>query len=216
MPEINMSKIFKSIKQDCKGNDEIQNLKVPSVVGGRVNMILGIRYQNIYPEQVHKFPSGLTVFKSQLLPATPGAVACIGGPVSALDSISSAMGGQSAIRYMSTLIMNINSSYKPRLDFFPELNPNADVIDPDILDVNDIDINADKESSPVDADFEDSLHDDREVRVGSKQVGRGFGDHCEDISGETGKEQEANSLRKKKLKKKKRKSKLPTATAAKE
>ena len=135
MPEIPLAKIFSNIKKKCKYNKEIKNLKVPNVVGGRVNMILGIRYQNIYPKPVHQFPNGLTVFKSQLLPAYPGAVACIGGPVSALDNLSGAMGGQSAVKYLSTLVTNINSVYKPRIDFFPEFKERNEMIDLDIPEV---------------------------------------------------------------------------------
>ena len=143
MPVIAMAKIFKKIKKRCN-KKEIKNLEVPKVVGGRVNMILGIRYQNIYPIPIHQFPNGLTVFKSQLMPAFPGAVACIGGPVSALDNIASALGGQSAIKYMTTLVTGIRSVYKPRLDFFPEFKNRPDLIDKDIPGVEEIftDVNA--------------------------------------------------------------------------
>ena len=138
MPEIPLAKIYNDIKKKCKWNKEIQNLTVPRVVESKVNMILGIRYQNIYPKPVHQFPNGLTVFKSQLLPAFPGALACIGGPVSALNNLSSAMGGQTAIRYMSTLVTDINSMYKPRIDFFPEFKQRPELIDLDIPEVEEI------------------------------------------------------------------------------
>ena len=42
MPTVNLIKIFNSL------NKEIQNIKVPGVVGGRVDMILGLKYLNIY------------------------------------------------------------------------------------------------------------------------------------------------------------------------
>ena len=47
-------------------------------------------------------------------------ITCIGGPISALDNLSGALGGQVAIKYMSSLIRDINSVYRPRVDFFPE------------------------------------------------------------------------------------------------
>ena len=49
-----------------------------------------------------------------------GRVACIGGSVSgvsALDNIASVLGGQSSVVYMSTLVTNTDSIYRPRLDF---------------------------------------------------------------------------------------------------
>ena len=81
MPEIDMIKIFNSIKKNSKEIKSIQNLKVPKFVGGKIDMILGIKYQNIYPELVHQFPNGLAAFKSKLMPAIPGAVACIEDPL---------------------------------------------------------------------------------------------------------------------------------------
>ena len=135
MDEINLQKLFESIKKKCVKNKEVKNLKVPKIVGGRINMILGIKYQNIYPQPVHHFPNGLTVFKSQLLPAFPGAIAYIGGPVSALNNIAGALGGQSAIKYMSSLLTDLGK-YRSKVDLFPGVEMNGDMIDHDIPDVN--------------------------------------------------------------------------------
>lgn len=52
MDEINLQKLFESIKKKCVKNKEVKNLKVPKIIGGRINMILGIKYQNIYPQPV--------------------------------------------------------------------------------------------------------------------------------------------------------------------
>ena len=82
MPCLNLAPAFEQIKGECASNHRIQNLKIPKVVGGKVQMILGIRYQSIYPEILHTFPSGFTVFESKLRPTEDGAFACIGGPVS--------------------------------------------------------------------------------------------------------------------------------------
>ena len=120
MDEINLQKLFESIKKKCVKNKEVKNLKVPKIVGGRINMILGIKYQNIY---------------SQLLPAFPGAIAYIGGPVSALNNIAGALGGQSAIKYMSSLLTDLGK-YRSKVDLFPGVEMNGDMIDHDIPDVN--------------------------------------------------------------------------------
>ena len=94
MPCLNLVPAFEQIKAqaECASNHRIQNLKIPKVVGGKVQMILGIRYQSIYPEILHTFPSGLTVFESKLRPAEDSALACIGGPVSCLESLCGTMG----------------------------------------------------------------------------------------------------------------------------
>ena len=109
----------------------IQNIRVPKVLSGKVDMIIGIKYQNIYPELVHQFPNGLAVYKSKLLPAAPGEVGCIGGPVGALEDACHKFGGNS-LRYIVQLTQ-VMSSYKPRMEFFPETSLyKEDLIDDDI------------------------------------------------------------------------------------
>ena len=66
MPEINMNEVFKAVKRTHQKVESIQKLKVPKTLGGQVDMIIGIKYQNIYPELVHQFPNGLAVYTSKL------------------------------------------------------------------------------------------------------------------------------------------------------
>ena len=140
MPIIDMQSIFNSIKNKSKSVKAIQNLQVPKVVGGAVDMIIGIQYQNIYPELVHQYPNGLAVFKSKLMPASPGAVACIGGPIGALEGLAGVLGGHSAIGYMTQLTQALGKN-RSRIDFFPSDIPdekNFDIQDPDIPGIEDV------------------------------------------------------------------------------
>ena len=118
MPEVNMLEMFNAIKQQNKNVKKIQNLEVPKMLGGKVDMLIGIKYQNIYPELIHQFPSGLAVYKSKLLPAYPGQSACIGGPVGALEGLCHGFDGNS-LRYLVQLTQ-VMTNYTPRLEFFPE------------------------------------------------------------------------------------------------
>ena len=129
MPELRLSPAFDQIKQECSNNRRIQNLQVPTVIGGEVHMILGIRYQSIYPQVVHTFPSGLTIFESKLQPAEPGALACVGGPVSFLESLCGTIGTSSTLSYMANLIQNTGQHL--RIDLFPVNNSGFDVSDSD-------------------------------------------------------------------------------------
>ena len=81
-------------------------------------MIIGIKYANVYPELVHQFPNGLAVYKSKLLPVIPGDVACIGGPVEALDGLEGVYGGHT-LGYLTQLTLAMKTC-KPRLEFFPD------------------------------------------------------------------------------------------------
>ena len=117
MPMLNLVPAFEQIKSECASNRRVQNLKVPSAVGGQIQMILGIKYQNIYPEIIHSFPSGLTVFESKFRPSEPGTLACIGGPLSCIESLCGTFGASSTMSYMANLTMNLGDHLK--LDLFP-------------------------------------------------------------------------------------------------
>ena len=117
MPQLNLVPAFDQIKAECPSNRRVQNLKVPSVVGGQIQMILGIKYQSIYPEIIHTFPNGLTIFESKLRPAEPGALACIGGPISSLEYLCGSHGALSTLSYMANLTRDLGSYLK--LDLFP-------------------------------------------------------------------------------------------------
>ena len=117
MPELHLTQAFEQIKQQCSSNKRIQNIHVPSVIGGEVQIILGIRYQSIYPQILHTFPNGLTVFESKLQPAEPGALACLGGPISSFESLCGTFGASSTLSYMANLIQN--TSQHLSIDLFP-------------------------------------------------------------------------------------------------
>ena len=88
-------------------------------------MIIGIKYNSIYPELVHQFPNGLAVYKSRLLPAIPGQSACIGGPIGALESLDNAFKGN-PITYLIQLTQ-VMASYKPRMEYFPDTLANVEM-----------------------------------------------------------------------------------------
>ena len=131
MPEVNMLDLFNAIKKDNKDVKSIQNLKPPKILSGQVDMIIGIKYQSIYPELIHQFPNGLAVYKSKLLPACPGQLACIGGPVGALENLCHGFGGNS-LRYLVQVTQEM-ARYTPRMEFFPESKSyEVNLVDDDI------------------------------------------------------------------------------------
>merc|ERR1711954_114824 len=113
-----MLEVFNTIKKQNKDVKTIQKFKVPKTISGKVDMIIGIKYANVYPELVHQFPNGLAVYKSKLLPVVPGDVACIGGPVEALEGLEGIYGGHT-LGYLSQLTLAMKTC-KPRLEFFPD------------------------------------------------------------------------------------------------
>ena len=62
MPIVNTVKAVEELKQSDVSNDALQNCCVPAIIGGEVGVILGIRYNNIRPKEVHSLESGLTIY----------------------------------------------------------------------------------------------------------------------------------------------------------
>ena len=154
MPKLNLVPAFENIKAKCKQANRIHNLKVPRVVGGEVQMIIGIPYQNIFPKAIYSLPNGLTVFESKLLPTAPGVLACIGGPVEALEHICGIAGKKSTITYMASLVQNVKN-FRPRVDFFPATahKNNTFQIDDDIPGIKDL-LNCDDTCSEDEDSFD--------------------------------------------------------------
>ena len=126
MPVFDLSPALNTFKNKCPNNKRIQNLKVPKVVGGRINMILGIAYQAIYPTPLHTLQNGLTLFESKLRATSPGMLACIGGPIDCLNQICGYNGAESTFSYMCNLITN-KKDRNFRMEYFPDLQmPQAD------------------------------------------------------------------------------------------
>ena len=89
-------------------------------------MILGIQFASIYPQPVFSTPSGLTVYKSMFAPVKGGEIACIGGPLDAINMMVNNAGARKAVSYMSNLINMAANEYSPRIDFFPSYDQEFD------------------------------------------------------------------------------------------
>ena len=113
----------------------LQKIRIPPVLGLKVDMILGQRFANVHPKPIQTLLSRLTVYRSRLLPAVLGQVACIRGPIEAVDSLASIFHAQMVLNQLKNMCSNI-SSYVPRLDFFPEMRP--EYVDVDITGVSEL------------------------------------------------------------------------------
>ena len=80
MPIVNTVKAVEELKNSDISNDALQNCCVPAIIGGEVGVILGIRYNNIRPKEVHSLESGLTIYSINLETHDPTHNAAIGGP----------------------------------------------------------------------------------------------------------------------------------------
>merc|ERR1711895_397397 len=76
----NMSAAEKEIKASQAQNKALQNLKRCPMLGGRVQILIGIKYNSIFPILVHSLPNGLTIYRLQTSSHSKHFTAAIGGP----------------------------------------------------------------------------------------------------------------------------------------
>ena len=75
----------------------LNNLKVPQVLGGEIYEIIGIQYANTYPELVFSLPNGLHIFKSKFKALRENELLCVGGPLGLMELITSNVGASTAV-----------------------------------------------------------------------------------------------------------------------
>ncbi|MEM7375655.1 MAG: hypothetical protein AAF587_44090, partial [Bacteroidota bacterium] len=84
---------LKEVEQDiisayCKSGGDPSNLpKLPSSVGGEIDIMLGIKYMRYHPKEVFQLASGLTIFQS-MFQNVNGGQGVVGGPHRAFNNIN--------------------------------------------------------------------------------------------------------------------------------
>ena len=111
---------LKRVQSNHPDNKELQDLKIPEVLGGEIDVLLGIGYNRIFPEIVYTLPSGLQIMKSKFMPATPGEICCVGGPLGTVNRLVSLLGPKASMSYLAHLM---SDTYIPRIDYFPTICP---------------------------------------------------------------------------------------------
>ena len=123
MPRMRLESWFEKVRSVETENSKLQDISIPKELGGHVDMIIGISFNLVHPEVIHTFPDGLTVYKSKFLPANPGELACIGGPMASINNMVQNAGARSTIRHLSNFLSNMSAGYSPRMEFFPSSTP---------------------------------------------------------------------------------------------
>ena len=130
MPRYSLERTLNEVKHKYKQNAALQSLKIPEVLGGDVDMILGSKYLKIYPEPVQVTPSGLTVSVSRLR-SPGGKCAVISGPIKFINQIFETKHAKDCIESMKAMLLTL-STYKPTLEYFPKPSHIDDLVDDDI------------------------------------------------------------------------------------
>jgi hypothetical protein len=88
-PKIDLSSAVAAVKMDNQRNKYLQNCKFPKIVGGSVDVLIGIQYNICQPKLVHMMPSGLAIYETNLMPNSKNMRFVLGGPHSSFNVLLS-------------------------------------------------------------------------------------------------------------------------------
>ena len=91
-PPIDTTKAVAEVKSSNRADQFLQSCSIPTIAGGKVDVLLGIQYLNIFPVIVRQLDCGLTIFKSRLSSHNRKMNCIIGGPHSSFQFLAEKAG----------------------------------------------------------------------------------------------------------------------------
>ena len=91
-PTVQLSEAVKAVKASKLNDKLIQNVKVPDEVGGEVDLLLGIKYNVLFPVLIHMLPSGLAIYKVKVKSFKNKYTAVMPGPHKSFDVLRDKVG----------------------------------------------------------------------------------------------------------------------------
>jgi len=80
LPFVDLRQAEHELKTGLPNNNELQSLQCPDQIGGDVDVLVGILYQNIFPKAVFTLENGLTIYEMRVKSHDASVNAVIGGP----------------------------------------------------------------------------------------------------------------------------------------
>ena len=98
-PQFNLTDAAAEVFRSVPRNKELEfrRCKFPESIGGSVDCLVGIQYNQLQPRLVHMLPSGLAVYKTKLAPHIKGYNYVLGGPHSSFNVWLGQCGNQNNI-----------------------------------------------------------------------------------------------------------------------
>ena len=91
-PELDITAAVSEVIADAPNNLQLRRCKFPKTVGGRIDCLIGIQYNQLQPVLLHMLPSGLAIYKTKLAPHNSGQRYVLGGSHASFDAILSKVG----------------------------------------------------------------------------------------------------------------------------
>ena len=91
-PELNISEAVSEVISNAPQKFQLRRCKFPRTVGGKVDCLIGIQYNQLQPVLLHMLPSGLAIYKTKLAPHISGQRYVIGGSHVSFDAMLAQVG----------------------------------------------------------------------------------------------------------------------------
>ena len=119
-PAVDTTKAVEEVKAANRSNSFLQKCKLPQIAGGKVDVLLGIHYTNIFPTPVRQLDCGLTIYRSRLVSHNSGENALIGGPHSSFQYLANKAGNAALLlAHFTEGLMNLRLLGPPRIPANP-------------------------------------------------------------------------------------------------
>ena len=96
-PKFNIEEATMAVKADKPSDTILQNCSLPKVVGGTVDILIGIQYNSIFPQPIHRLTNGLEIYQCVLASHDSSINATIGGPHSSFEALADHHGGAAPV-----------------------------------------------------------------------------------------------------------------------
>ena len=94
-PTLDITAAVSDVQAGNRNNSKLRNGKFPAKVGGTIDCLIGIQYNQLQPKVVHMLPSGLAIYETKLSPHSKGMNFVLGGPHASFDHMLAKSGNAS-------------------------------------------------------------------------------------------------------------------------
>ena len=91
-PDLDITGAAAEVIAAAPQNLQLRRCKFPRTVGGKVDCLIGIQYNQLQPVLLHMLPTGLAIYKTKLAPHVAGHRYVLGGPHSSFDAMLARVG----------------------------------------------------------------------------------------------------------------------------
>ena len=94
-PTLDITAAVSAVQAGNRNNSKLRNCKFQAQVGGTIDCLIGIQYNQLQPKVVHMLPSGLAIYETKLSPHSKGMNFVLGGPHASFDFMLAKSGNAS-------------------------------------------------------------------------------------------------------------------------